>query len=106
MLATRGHRIHLAVERDEDLGGLRLVQALAEQYSGITYGNAPSRADDEWTWVAGRLRLGLDYLRYQHPVFDRAYKLRDRARERTPGAFVSLGRSIRAAKWTRRGAME
>jgi len=53
--------------------------------------------------VANRLRLGLDYLRYQHSVFDTARKLRDRSRDRTPGVFVPLGRAVRAAGgWSRR----
>jgi hypothetical protein len=102
-LAERGHTIHLAVERDETLGGLGMVQALASEFSTITHGEAPGRADDDWSWVVNRLRLGLDYLRYQHPVFDTARKLRDRSRDRTPGAFVSLGRAVRSAGgWSRR----
>jgi hypothetical protein len=102
-LAGRGHTIHLAVERDESFGGLAMVQALASEFPSITYGEAPGRADDDWSWMVNRLRLGLDYLRYQHPVFDTASKLRDRSRNRTPNAFVALGRAVRAAGgWSRR----
>jgi hypothetical protein len=102
-LAARGHSMHLAVERDETLGGLNMVQALAAEFPAITYGEAPARADDEWSWVLNRLRLGLDYLRYQQPVFETAYTLRERARGRTPMAFVELGRWIRrAGGWSRR----
>ena len=96
-LAARGHSIHLAVERDESLGGLAMVETLAAEFPSITFGEAPARADDEWSWVLNRLRLGLDYLRYQQPVFDTAYTLRERARGRTPTAFVRLGRWIRRA---------
>jgi hypothetical protein len=102
-LAERGHAIHLAVERDEALGGLGMVQGLAAEFPSITHGEAPGRADDEWSWVVNRLRLGLDYLRYQHPVFETARKLRDRSRDRTPGVFVRLGATVRAAGgWSRR----
>jgi hypothetical protein len=102
-LAARGHAIHLAVERSETLGGLTMVEALAAEFPSITYGEAPGRADDEWSWVLNRLRLGLDYLRYQQPVFDTAYTLRARARGRTPGAFVALGRWVRRmGGWSRR----
>ena len=102
-LAARGHSIHLAVERDESLGGLAMVETLAAEFPSITFGEAPARADDEWSWVLNRLRLGLDYLRYQQPVFDTAYTLRERARGRTPTAFVRLGRWIRrAGGWSRR----
>ena len=104
-LASRGHQLHLAVEQDESLGGTRLVQSLTEEFHNVTAGLLPERADDDWTWTATRLRLGLDYLRYQHPVFDRACKLRERSRGRTPGVFVTLGDMVRSAgEWTRRPA--
>jgi hypothetical protein len=104
-LAARDHQIHLAVEQDDSLGGTRLVRSLVEQYPNVTAGVLPQRPDDDWTWTATRFRLGLDYLRYQHPVFDRAYKLRERSRGRTPGAFVRLGDTVHAAgDWARSGA--
>jgi hypothetical protein len=104
-LAGRGHLLYLAVERSESLGGRAMVEALAAEFPSITYGEAPSRTADEWSWVVHRLRLGLDYLRYQHPVFDTAWKLRDRSRDRTPGAFVRLGAMARVlGGWSRRVA--
>lgn len=104
-LAARGHQVHLAVEREDPAGGggLALVEGLAAASPNVTHGEAPGRADDDWGWSAGRLRLGIDYLRYQHRLFDRALKLRERARERTPHAFVVLGRVVHAAgDWSRR----
>jgi hypothetical protein len=99
-LAARGHAVHLAVERDDGQRGI--VERLAAEFPSITFGEAPLRAEDDWHWVASRLRLGFDYLRYQHALFDDAPKLRDRARERTPGAFVTLGDVIRRrARWLR-----
>jgi hypothetical protein len=104
-LASRGHQLHLAVEQDESLGGSKLVQSLVAEFPNVTAGLLPGRPEDDWTWTATRLRLGLDHLRYQHPVFDRASKLRERSRGRTPGAFVSLGDAVHAAGgWARRGA--
>jgi len=104
-LASRGHQLHLAVEQDDALGGTKLIDGLVTEFPNITFGRLPERPEDDWTWTATRLRLGLDYLRYQHPVFDRAYKLRERARGRTPGAFVALGTAVhRAGGWARRGA--
>ncbi|HEY3158460.1 MAG TPA: hypothetical protein VGJ78_05815 [Vicinamibacterales bacterium] len=102
-LAARGHSIHLAVERGETFGGLNMVEALAAEFPSLTYGEAPARADDDWSWTLNRLRLGLDYLRYQQPVFDSAYTLRNRARGRTPGAFVAFGTVVRrTGGWSRR----
>ena len=95
-LATRGHRLHLAVEQEDVLGGSKLVTALADEFPNVTSGLAPGRPEDDWAWTATRLRLGLDYLRYLHPTFDQAYKLRERARGRTPGAFVAMGGVVRA----------
>jgi len=104
-LASRGHQLHLAVEQDESLGGTKLVHSLIDAFPNVTAGVLPERTEDGWTWTAIRLRLGLDYLRYQHPVFDRAYKLRERSRGRTPGAFVTLGDFVHAAGgWARQMA--
>jgi membrane protein YqaA with SNARE-associated domain len=94
-LAERGHHIHLAADRDEAVGGLQLVQTLATTYPNVTYGDAPARAADDDAWVASHLRLGLDYLRYQHRIFDRALTLRERSRDRTPAIFVTLGKIVR-----------
>jgi hypothetical protein len=94
-LAERGHHIHLAADRDDSIGGLQLVQTLAAAYPNLTYGDAPPRAADDDAWVASHLRLGLDYLRYQHRIFDQALTLRVRSRDRTPAIFITLGRIAR-----------
>jgi hypothetical protein len=102
-LASRGHVIHLAVERETE-EGRPLVEGLVAEYpNNISVGVAPGRTDDDWSWVVSRLRPGLEYLRYQHKLFDDTPMLRERSRERTPGLFVSLGDRVRRyARWTRR----
>jgi len=100
-LAARGHVLHLAVDR-ENAEGLPLIQRLAAASPNITYEELPPKAGDDWTWLAGRLRHGIEHLRYQHPMFDDTPKLRARSAERTPGAFVRLGEFIRhRAVWAR-----
>ena len=94
-LVERGHQVHLVADQDEALGGQQLVQALAAAYPNLTYGNAPSRAADDDAWVASHLRLGLEYLRYQHRIFTHAPTLRERSRDRTPAIFVTRGRIVR-----------
>jgi hypothetical protein len=94
-LAEHGHHIHLAADRDEAVGGQQLVQTLAARYPNLTYGEAPRRVNDDDAWVGNHLRLGLDYLRYQHRVFDQALTLRERSRDRTPAIFLTLGRIAR-----------
>ena len=98
-LASRGHDVHLAVEEDE---GRPLIDGLLARFPNVTHGVAPSRANDDWSWAATRLRFGLEYLRYQHRMFDDTPKILARSRERTPGGFVALGDAIRRyARWAR-----
>jgi hypothetical protein len=92
LLAERGHRVHLAADRDEAQGGAALVQALAGRYPNVTVGETPIRAAGRYTRVARALRLGLDYLRYSDPRYESMPKLRQRARERTPLLVLALAR--------------
>ncbi|MBI4263009.1 MAG: hypothetical protein HY657_01415 [Acidobacteria bacterium] len=89
-LAARGHRIHLAVEIDDKMGGIAAVRALTAASSAITSGKVPLRRADAWSGVARRLRLGLDYLRYLDPFYDSAPLRRVRARDRTPRLLAAL----------------
>ena len=89
-LARRGHRIHLAVEQDDKVGGARAIERLAAGHPGITTGFIPARRVDTWSAVARRLRLGLDYLRYLDPFYDAAPLRRERARLRTPRLLTAL----------------
>ena len=104
-LAARGHVLHLAVDR-ANAEGLPLAERLAAECPQLTYEELPPRAGDDWTWLAGRLRHGIEHLRYQHPMFDDTPKVRARSAARTPGGFVRLGEFIRhRATWARRPAV-
>ncbi|MBA2449449.1 MAG: hypothetical protein H0V51_15635 [Chloroflexi bacterium] len=84
LLAQRGHAVHLAFSQPEkDADGL--AERLASEYAGISCGPAPKRGDF-WAGVAWAVRISADYLRYLHPRYRRAVKLRRRARA-WPGAF-------------------
>jgi hypothetical protein len=101
-LAARGHVIHLAVERETDEGRALIDGLVAEHPTRISVDVAPERTQDEWAWIVSRLRHGLEYLRYQHRLFDDTPKLRDRSRERTPGFFVALADTVnRYGRWMR-----
>ena len=93
-LAERGHAVHAAVEHGDSLGGRAMIEALAARFPDrVTFGESPVRsADDAWGDVATWIRLGLDYQRYQHPLYDDAPRLRERAADRTPDLFVRLSR--------------
>ena len=102
-LISRGHVIHLAVERETE-EGRQFIEGLLNEYPDhLSISVAPDRAPDDWTWIITRLRPGLEYLRYQHKLFKNAPMLVERSRERTPGIFVRLGDAVgRYARWTRR----
>ena len=85
-LAERGHRVHIAAERDEEFGGRAMIDRLASDYPGITAGWAPERSD-QWYRLATKLRLTLDYLRYLEPAYESTPRLRERAVTRVPRLF-------------------
>jgi hypothetical protein len=103
MLAARGHRIHLAVEVEDKLGGGAAVRAISEECPSVTSGMVPPRRPDTWSGVARRLRFGLDYLRYLDPFYDTAPLRRVRARVRTPRLLAACADPplIGGARWRR-----
>jgi hypothetical protein len=102
-LARRGHRIHLAVEKEDKFGGRRAVDALTGEFANITCGPTPGRRADTWSGVARRLRLGLDYLRYLDSCYAAAPLLRVRSRARTPRLLIALADPplVRGPRWRR-----
>ncbi len=97
-LAGRGHRVHVAVEHADQMGGAEMLERLHAAHPAITFGFSPKR-DDRWYSLAIRLRLGIDYLRYLGPAYADMPRLRSRARDRAPVAIVRL-----AERWPFRTA--
>jgi hypothetical protein len=91
-LAARGHRVHLAADREDGLGGRTLVDAIAARHPGVTVGDTPIREWGRYRRVAAALRLGLDYLRYSDARFADMPKIRRRAYDRTPLFVLLLAR--------------
>jgi hypothetical protein len=84
-LVARGHRVHLAAEEDETLGGCELAGRLAARHPGaVTWDFVPSLGDEPWFDAARRLREGLDYVRALEPRYAGVPKLRARSVERAP----------------------
>jgi hypothetical protein len=93
-LAERGHRIHLAAEKDEYLGGGAMVERLVDRHpDAISHGWIPNRGD-RWATLATKLRMTLDYLRYLEPAYQATPRLRARAAERVPRAGLWLVRAL------------
>jgi hypothetical protein len=89
-LARRGHSVHLAADREEALGAREMVDRWARQQPRITAGWTPDRESDDWFWLARRIRLAMDFLRYQDQRYDAAPQLRARAEARVPTLVLGL----------------
>lgn len=90
-LAARGHTLHLAVDREEAMGGRQMIERLVARHPDrLSMGSAPGRAPDGWSELARKIRLGLDYLRFLEPAYADTPHLGDRARERAPQAIVTF----------------
>lgn len=98
-LLERGHRIHVAYEHNRNkLGENVQVERLAAEYDNFTHGAAPRRETNNYWGVAAEvLRTYLDYLRYLHPRYRLATKLRLRVAVQVPAFLRGLGRIVAAA---------
>jgi hypothetical protein len=87
-LAQRGHDVHLTAERqDSALGGRNIVEALASRHDTVTFGMMPRRERADF-FLASKIRLSLDYLRYLRPEYSTTPALQHRARVRTPRGLL------------------
>jgi len=92
-LADRGHRVHLAADREEALGGRELVDRLAARYPAqVTVGFTPILQWGRYRQLSNALRIGLDYLRYSDPRYEATPKIRERAYTRTPLLVLALAK--------------
>ena len=99
-LAERGHRIHLAADREESIGGKEMVARLTAEFPQLSHGWTPSREGDDWVWLASRIRTAADYLRYTEPWYVDAPTLRQRAESRVPISVRTLTRLCEhRARW-------
>lgn len=89
-LAGRGHQLYLGAERHESaLGGQSIVQRLAAAHPNVSYGKVPTR-EQKTRFLATKVRMTLDYLRYLEPAYEGTPALRQRAEVRTPSGFITL----------------
>src|SRR4029077_11507548 len=69
------------------MGGRESVERLAARHDGVTFGMMPRR-ERPYFFLASKIRLSLDYLRYLRPEYARTPALRNRARVRTPRGLL------------------
>lgn len=87
LLATRGHHVHVALDQMHKPGvqGINeLLERLADEHEGITYGPAPPRRFEDFATIGRVFRLVLDVVRYQDPAYAPATKPRARMESRLP----------------------
>ncbi|MBA3244665.1 MAG: hypothetical protein H0T61_05750 [Actinobacteria bacterium] len=84
-LAERGHRVHVAFDRDARwLTDAHPLEPLCARYPALTYGPAPKRKKRRIKKVESILRKSLDYLRFLGPEFDSSPALRSRVAANAP----------------------
>jgi hypothetical protein len=92
-LARRGHDVYLTAERqDSALGGRDIVERLSARHANVTFGMMPRR-ERAYFFLASKIRLSLDYLRYLRPEYARTPALQLRARPRTPRGLLQVLRA-------------
>jgi hypothetical protein len=79
LLAAKGHTARLLFVDSKKEAGDRLAERLAAECPSVSLGVAPRR-DDVWAVFARAVRGSMDYLRYLHPRYAGADRLRARAR--------------------------
>jgi hypothetical protein len=92
LLAQRGHDVHLVAEESEELGGQALVERLALEHPHVTWGFAPDLEQERWSNLAGKIRHGLEYVRFLDPAYDDRPKYRYRAQVWSPRVLRTLFR--------------
>lgn len=83
-LAQRGHEVHLAADEAETFGGRELIERLAAEHDGITWGWTPDIGAEPWFATAQKIRSALEYVRFLDPRYDDAPKLRWRNLDLAP----------------------
>ncbi|MBA2849533.1 hypothetical protein G4V39_08775 [Thermosulfuriphilus ammonigenes] len=79
LLAERGHKIHVCFSQPKKQAEDRLIERLAAENKNITYDKKkiPKR-NLLWRYLAQAIRGGRDYVRYFHPRYENATKLKER----------------------------
>jgi len=83
-LARQGHHVHLAADERDFLGGQALVERLAAEHATVTFGFAPALDDQSWFWLARKLRMAADYVRFHDGPFASFPKTRHNLTNQVP----------------------
>lgn len=89
-LAERGHQVHLTADEPDALGGAELVERLAARHRGLTFGFTPPLDQQAWFWVARKLRIAFDFIRFHDPAFSSFRKTRLNLRAQVPRGVLRV----------------
>jgi hypothetical protein len=89
-LARRGHEIHLSIGRSDARGWDGALQRLIAEHPAVTWSVLSPTGATFWAELARTIRIWADYLRYFHPDYDAAPKLKARAAARVPPRLVAI----------------
>ena len=89
-LAARGHQVHLAADEHDALGGEALVERLAAQHRGVTFGYAPSLDGAPWFRLVRKLRIAADYVRFHDEPFTSFRKTRQNLTREVPRLVLNM----------------
>ena len=97
LLLRDGHRVHIAYENNRNKSGENvLVERLAMEFPGVTFGGAAGREPGFWGDIATAARTYLDFLRYLEPDYAHADRLRGRIERYVPKALLAIARAAAA----------
>ena len=91
-LAERGHRVHLAADREERLAAATWSIDWRDAIRRKSRRLPPILQWGRYRRLSSALRIGLDYLRYSDPRYEATPKIRERAYERTPLLVLALAK--------------
>lgn len=90
LLALRGHRIHILIDRGERFGWQQALEQVIGECPTITWRWSAPQRSTAWVGFARIIQIWLDYLRYLSPSYASAPILRTRAAERMPRTLVRV----------------
>lgn len=90
LLAARGHRVHIVIDRGERLGWHDALEQLMADCPNVTWGWSAAHPRTIWFGFSRFVRIWLDYLRYFDASYAAAPILRQRAAEQMPAALARI----------------
>jgi hypothetical protein len=89
-LLEAGHDVHIALEREDKMGGAAWAEALRAEQPRLSWSLTPGLKFDPWYFAMREIRLARDYVQALRPEFQAAPELVARAEARASPRIVRL----------------